>query len=101
MLQQLMHAGRAHEARPACAEGQHPVHCWGCHRDGPKRARAWCGECWHAWRWAWLLSLSDARLSWRLGKPLGAWDVRLPWWRRIRVRRPSKIWVCPCCAHDL
>lgn len=84
MIQRLMHAGRPHEGGPAC-EG---VHCWGCGRDGPRKWSALCGECFHAWRWEWLLSLHDAWLWWKLD-------------RRIRIRRPGKIWVCPCCAHDL
>lgn len=101
LIQRLMHAGAAHEVTPAC-EGRH---CHSCHTDGPKRFAVVCGECWHGWRFRWLLSLADARLAWRLGKPIEMWHGgRTPRGRlrdRIRIRRPSRIWVCPCCAHDL
>lgn len=93
----LVHGGRPHGPEDACKD----VHCHGCGRDGPRRFAACCGECFHAWRWGWLLSLADARLHWALGQRMGAWDEPIRWWRRIRLRRPSRIYVCPCCSHDL
>ena len=97
LLQRFIHAGPPHEGGPACEE----VHCCRCGKDGPRKWSAVCGECFHAWRWGWLLSLHDARTSWRVGRPLGPWDHSVPWWRRLRLRRPSRIWVCPCCSHNL
>lgn len=110
MLQSLMHAGQSHEGGPACCEGPHPVHCWSCHRDGPKRAKVACGECWHAWRWGWMLSVHHLWCGLQMGPWMpGPWGIRAPWWRLDRwavriwysLTRPSKIYVCPCCAHDL
>lgn len=90
-----------YECSTACASCHKPVVA-----EGVKACR--CGECWHAWRWGWLLSLHDARTYWRLGQCVGTSDAYddwcIPWWKpwqRIRLRRPSKIWVCPCCSHDL
>lgn len=90
--------------------GDHPERwlCVACHHELPTVAAVQCGECAHAWRWEWILSLHDAWLTWRLGGWLAdGWGTPAPWWRldrlhtRIRIRRPSKIWVCPCCSHDL
>lgn len=84
MLQQLWHAGRPHEGGDACKD----VHCWACGRDGPRRHAVACGECFHGWRWRWLLSLHD----WVKCLQLRIW---------VFPRIPSRVWVCPCCAHDL
>ena len=69
--------------------GDHPdeLHCFSCGHILPGRAATQCGECAHAWRWGWLLSLHDLRVDWKL-------------MRRFRPRRSSNIYVCPCCAHD-
>lgn len=82
------------------ADGECSTCCASCHRpmvrEGVKAIR--CGECWHAWRWKWQLVLHDARVYWQMTK--GGWR----WWQtlqRVSFRRPSRIWVCPCCAHDL
>lgn len=100
-LSLLLHAGPAHEGGPACER----VHCWGCGRDGPERWAMSCGECFHSWRWKWLLVPHDAWKWWKVSRQsrlcldMGYPSLRL--WQRIRFRRPSEIWVCPCCAHDL
>jgi len=76
----------------------HDTHCWACGRRVPTRYRACCAECGHTWRWKWLLSLHDARRYWQMTED--GWH----WWQvfqRVRPRRPSKVWVCPCCSHDL
>jgi len=62
--------------------------CFGCGEVVPTRYRECCSECGHTWRWGWRLSLADALVWWRLD-------------RRLRIRRPSRVWVCPCCSHDL
>ena len=89
--------------------GDHPdrLHCFFCGHELPVRAAEQCGECGHAWRWGWLLTVHDAWLWWQMGPTLNdGWGNRAPWWRldrlhtRIHVRRPSKIWSCPCCSHD-
>jgi hypothetical protein len=74
------------------------VHCRACGQRVPIPFRMCCAECGHTWRWGWRLSLHDARVYWRM--TAGGWR----WWQiaqRIRPRRPSKVWVCPCCSHDL
>lgn len=80
-------------------------HCAACNKEMPVRRRAACYECGHSWRWRWQLSLADARVYWGLGQCMGASDDWcVPWWkpwRRIHIRRPSKIYSCPCCSHDL
>jgi hypothetical protein len=118
LLQRFIHAGPPHEGGPACDPVEYPrdrVHCYGCGKDGPRKWSAVCGECFHAWRWGWLLSLHDAWTFWRyIGLRLRerpeqyGWGAdRAPWWRLdrlhtgIRIRRPGKIWVCPCCSHNL
>lgn len=104
ILQHLVHAGRPHGPEDACQD----VHCASCGRDGPRRWARVCGECFHAWRWGWLLSLHDLHLDYRLSR----WDVwtglpeprafrKLMPLHRLRLRRPSKIHVCPCCSHDM
>lgn len=76
--------------------------CASCHKPQHQGQGTVCGECYHVWRWRWQLSLHDARVTWRLGGWQWHGDlVADPWWRRIRLRRPSKVWVCPCCSHDL
>lgn len=84
---------------PPWGDGEPP--CQACGREMPKRYRVACAECWHVWRFGWLLSLADARAYWQATRPLGPWDLDPPWYARIRILRPSKVWVCPCCAHDL
>lgn len=84
ILQHLVHAGRPHGPEDACQD----VHCASCGRDGPRRWARVCGECFHAWRWGWLLSLHDMLLWWQMDK-------------RLHIRRSSKIVGCPCCSHDL
>jgi len=96
ILQHLVHAGRPHGPEDACQD----VHCASCGRDGPHRYAVVCGECFHGWRWRWMLTVHDAWLSWKLGRR-SAWGPRAALLERIRIRRPRKIWVCPCCAHDL
>ncbi len=101
LTQYLMHTGAAHEVTPACEAR----HCHSCATDGPARFAVVCGECFHGWRFRWLLSLADARLNWQLGRRVEMWNGTLTTWtplrERIRVRRASRIWVCPCCTHDL
>lgn len=84
--------------------GPHPWYCVACGTRLPRRAAVQCGECAHAWRWAWLLSLHDAWMGWDTGL-VRRWDGRMIFDRNTfrwpRIRRPSKIRVCPCCAHDL
>lgn len=56
-----------------------------------------CGECYHTW--------SKPGLVWH------DWKLAIDFWRRRkeygfrfrfpRPRRLSKIYSCPCCAHDL
>jgi len=73
--------------------GDHPDewHCVACGTPLPRVAAVQCRECAHAWRWGWLLSLHDFRLH-----------LRLSGWRPVRLPRiPSRVWICPCCAHDL
>lgn len=103
------------ELLPAIMEGtytggRHPWHCVACGQRSPRRAAVQCGECAHAWRWAWLLSAHRLWRDLRFGPTLpDGWGGRAPWWRLDRwaalvrqgIRRPSEIWVCPCCAHDL
>jgi hypothetical protein len=84
VILRLTHAGRPHEGGPACEDR----HCWSCGRDGPRRWKVACGECFHAWRWGWLLSLHD----WIQCLESGIW---------VLPRIPSRVWVCPCCSHDL
>lgn len=86
--------------------GDHPdeLHCFACGHPLPYRAAIQCAECAHAWRWGWILSLHDAWVVWKIGRRnnldlLMGSRIRLR--DRIRIRRPSKVWVCPCCAHDL
>jgi hypothetical protein len=91
--------------------GDHPNrwHCAACGKESPYRAAVQCGECAHAWARGWLLSLHDLRTRWRyIGPTLNdGWGTRAPWWRLDRLHtglklyRPSKVWVCPCCSHDL
>jgi len=93
--------------------GDHPdrLHCFACSHELPVRAAVQCGECAHAWRWGWLLSLRHVWLDVRRGPHLNdGWGTRAPWWRLdrwvallpyVHPRRPSHIWTCPCCAHDL
>lgn len=88
-------------------DGECSTACASCHKpvvtEGVKAYR--CGECWHAWRWSWQLILHDVRTRWKLS----GWQfhgdlVPDPWWRRVldaRPVRPSRIWACPCCSHDL
>ena len=85
-----------------------PWLCVACGARLPKRAAVQCGECAHAWRWAWLLRLHVLRRDLRFGPSLpGPWGGRAPWWRldcwAALLRRAlfRRIWVCPCCAHDL
>lgn len=97
-------------------------YCWSCHRRQPGNGltvgHTGCGECGHLWRTGAHLMVHHAwvhaRLWWvdwrrRRG---GTWtEPPAPWpdgWPRTRLwhlvrafRRPSRIWVCPCCAHDL
>lgn len=79
-------------------------HCAACGGEMPARRRAACFECGHAWRWRWQLSLHDARTTWKytVGYVFlpDKNELKIRWWRRVRARRPSKVWVCPCCAHD-
>lgn len=80
-------------------------HCASCGKKDPGRVRVSCGECFHAWRWRWQLSWHDMRVRWALG----GWQfhgdlVPDPWWVRVWnsiPRVPSRVWVCPCCSHDL
>lgn len=76
-------------------------HCWACGRRVAMSYRVCCAECGHTWRWRWMLSVHDAWTWWQLGQKMGDWDFHTPWWRRIKVRRPSAIYACPCCSHDL
>jgi len=70
--------------------GDHPdeLHCFACGRPLPRQAAVQCGECAHAWRWGWLLSLHD----WVTCLKLRIW---------VLPHIPSRVWICPCCAHDL
>lgn len=70
--------------------GDHPdrLLCFACDKELPTWAAVQCGECAHAWRWRWLLSLHD-------------WVVCLRFRIWVLPRIPSRVWVCPCCMHDL
>jgi hypothetical protein len=98
---------------PPDREWPGPWLCVACSARLPRRAAFQCGECAHAWRWGWLLSLHDAWAYWQFIGPRERPDdrgwgaARAPWWRLdrlltgLRIRRPGRVWVCPCCAHDL
>jgi hypothetical protein len=83
---------------PEEVDAYYAVHCAFCHKKVPIPFRIHCAECGHTWRWGWQLSLHDTRRYWEMTR--GGWR----WWQvleRFSPRRPSNIWVCPCCSHDL
>jgi hypothetical protein len=90
---------------PEEVDAYYAVHCAFCHKKVSIPFRIHCTECGHTWRWGWQLSLHDARTVWRT--TMGyvylprRKEFKVHWWRRVRLRHPSKIWVCPCCSHDL
>lgn len=63
-------------------------------RDEKYRYWLACGECLHAFRWPasmwWANLRKRAQLNLRGGRRM--WGI---------FERPSKVWVCPLCAHDL
>lgn len=89
-------------------------HCYACSRPNRRWHTQGCGECWHTWSKPGLV-WHDWRVRARLWLR-GPW--REPMWetlpnrraprlrkalaelRPVLPRRPSKILVCPCCAHD-
>jgi hypothetical protein len=80
--------------------------CWSCYRPQRRKAWLWCGECGHGYSRVGLV-WADWRVSVALRRRFDFTDeLGTHWTLRDRVkavlpRRPSRIWACPCCVHDL
>jgi hypothetical protein len=82
------------------------THCASCGKKNPPRFTIHCGECFHPYLTNKIgLVIHDflirVRLEWEIHKHPLFDDDRKFNWRWLLPRRPSKIFVCPCCDHDL
>jgi hypothetical protein len=84
----------------------HNLHCMGCGMVVPTRGYVGCGECGHVYRTRWHLLYA----YWGVFLPIWWHDWRHPmfpgfrsrWYDVFRGRlRPSRIYFCQCCLHDL